>query len=184
MSEGTGAKVTEQGLNLLFAFIPAVISTILGVLGRPFDEKLKVERQRKNLLDGLRFKISIEVSQVIPVKNFDDTQDDYVLICREGLKEYFASNSGSLIDLINTEKIFTSYIRYFKLFKYAFVGIPIFAIISGILLALFNKLSLNLCLIGILFSLVIIGILWFIMENRKDKFSDLCSKYEIVCDEK
>ena len=168
--------------------IPSIASIFAWVFTKPVQEEARIGRLRKNLLSHFRFKISVEIANVLPDKTDKIQKDHYVAICRDTLNEYFSGNSMLLTDFLGCEKLFKSYIKFLRYFKYGVVLIPVIGILLGVISKIFLKNTYHGIILIILISLIIvlpllIILLWFLMETKKDKYHDLCSKYEVIDDE-
>lgn len=181
----SGMPGKEDGNNLLLvalSFGPAIFSAIFAYITKPTTEKTKTDALRKNLLETLRFKIAVEIAACLPVKKKKTPDDDYLEMCRSSLNNYFSANSPVIVDFLDSERAYRSYVRYFKVFKYAIVVIPIITILGGIISFLFFRDILSLKRVGVVICILISFILlfWFLKERHRDKYDDLCSKYEVV----
>ena len=184
MSDNSMLGLTSV-IQIAIPVIAAVTTSILTwIFTRPVDEEARIGRLRKNLLSHFRFKMSIEVSNVLPEKTIEIQKDDYVAICRDKLNEYFSTNSKLLMDFLGCERLFKSYIMHLRCFKYGIIIIPIIGgVIVFILKELFkNEVSTLYYVIVSIVLILIIVFLWFLMEKTKDNYHDLCSKYEVVDD--
>ena len=170
-------KEIPTWLSLLISTIPTLLSF---VLTKPIIEEARIGRLKKSLLNHFRLKISIEVANVLPEKEMGTEKDDYIAICKNSLNEYFSANSFFLIDFLYCENLFKSYIKWLRCFKYGIIIIPTITILSIIVLKIvYHK---NVSIVIPLITVVLIILLWILMEYRKDKCNDLCSKYEITDD--
>jgi hypothetical protein len=166
-------------LAILQALAPIVAAAIAWVFSRPNSEETRIWRLRKELLSDLRMRISVDVAQVVPEKVSDLQHDEYVAICRSKLVEYFAVNSSIVIDLLECEKLYKGFIRYIRAFKYAVVVVPILGIVASLVLYMKDYPTLVYAGTPVLLVLLIV-VLWILMERKKDKYHDLCAKYEIT----
>jgi len=181
----SGMPGREDGNNLMpmaLSFGPAIFSAVFAFITKPTAEKTKIDALRKNLLETLRFKMAVEVAVCLPVKKKKMPDDDYLEMCRSSLNNYFSANSPVIVDFLGSERAYRSYVRYFKVFKYAIVVIPIFAILVGFISFVFwrDVLSLESATIVICILILFILLFWWLKERRRDKYDDLCSKYEVV----
>lgn len=180
MSSG-GDKELNSVSIILSSFAPAVISTMFTLITKPFAEKSEVDTFRKSFLETIRFRMAIKVAALLPQKLKKTTDDDYVEMCKTKLSEYFASNSDLLVDFLYSEKLYHSYVKFFKLFKYGVVLIPVLAILCGLIsfICFRDILTLKNCGLFVAGLLVFLFFLWCFKENKRDKYSDLCAKYEV-----
>lgn len=181
----SGMPGREDGNNLIpmaLSFGPAIFSAVFAFITKPTAEKTKTDALRKSLLETLRFKMAVEVAACLPVKKKKTPDDDYLEMCRSSLNNYFSANSPVIVDFLDSERAYRSYVRYFKVFKYAIVVIPIITILGGIISFLFFCDILSLKRVGVVICILISFILlfWFLKERHRDKYDDLCSKYEVV----
>lgn len=175
-------KEVVDWLDIAKALGPGILTAILALITKPFIERGKIDSLRKSLLTAMRFKMAYEVAGTLPEKKKDVKKDDYVEICATKLNEYFSSNPELVVDFLRSNQIYRSYIRRFKFFKYGIVVISILTLTSGFIVFLNHReiLTTN------IFCYVLGGIavlflaLWYLKEQRKDSFIDLCSKYEVT----
>ncbi len=169
-------------IPMALSFGPAIFSAVFAFITKPTAEKTKTDALRKNLLETLRFKIAVEVAACLPVKKKKTPDDDYLEMCRSSLNNYFSANSPMIVDFLDSERAYRSYVRYFKVFKYAIVVIPIFTVLVGIISFLFCCDILSLKRVGVAICILIFFIVffWCLKERHRDKYGDLCSKYEVV----
>jgi len=177
--------IREDGNNLItmaLSFGPAIFSASFAYITKPTTEKIKTDALRKSLLETLRFRMAVEIATCLPVKKKQTPDDDYLAMCRSSLNDYFSANSTVIVDFLNSERAYRSYVRYFKVLKYAIVVIPIFTILVGIISFLFCSEILSVKRVGVVICTLIffILIIWYLKERHKDKYDDLCSKYEVV----
>lgn len=182
MSDIPEKEARDIFFTSLLALGPAIISVLFAIITKPFSEKAKTDALRKNLLETLRFRMAVEVSDCLPEKKPETLKDDYVEMCKTKLNDYFSANSSVIVDFLNSEKMYQSYVRLFKFFKYGIVGIPVLTILCGIISFIFWRDILTLKNCGVTASILILVLfaLWGLKEFKRDKYSDLCSKYEVV----
>ncbi len=167
---------------MLSIFGPSAISAMFAIITKPLTEKSTFDALRKNFLETIRFRMAAEIAVMLPPKTGRTVNDDYVSMCKTKLNEYFANNSVLLVDFLYSEKLYMSYGKLFIIFKYAIVLIPVVAILCGIILIIYfrDTLSIKNCGLFVFFSLVFVFATWLFKERRRDQYSDLCSKYEVV----
>lgn len=172
------AKFTD----FLKAFGPAIITALFGIFMKSFTERSKIDSLRKSFLATIRLRMAIDVADILPEKNEDMKHDDYVEICANKLNEYFSANSDLIVDFMNSEKIYKSYVVSFKFFKYGIVIIPLVTMVCGLILLVCRRdvLTFTTCCFSAILLLLIIFILWVLKEHKNDRYVDLCSKYEVV----
>jgi len=172
------AKVTD----FLKAFWPVIITALFGIFMKSFRERSKIDSLRKSFLATIRFKMALDVANSLPEKNEDIRHDDYVEICANELNEYFSANSDLIVDFMNSEKVYKSYVVSFKFFKYGIVIIPLIAMVCGLILLVSRRdvLTFTTCCFSAILLILIIFILWILKERKNDRYVDLCSKYEVV----
>jgi len=182
MSNGTGKETANTGLAILLGFGPAIISAVFALITKPFSEKSKFDLLRKSFLEAIRFRMAAEVAAILPQKLKKVVDDDYVEMCKTKLNEYFASNSDLLNDFLTSEKLYRSYVRFFKIFKYGIVLIPIIVILCAIFSYIYFRDIINIknCGLFVAVLLVLLFLMWGLKEHKRDSYSDLCSKYEVT----
>ena len=181
MSNGGNKDFSSIGV-MLSSFGPAVISVVFALITKPFNEKSKVDALRKSFLEAIRFRMAVEVAAKVPQKLKKVADDDYVEMCKTTLNEYFANNSDLLVDFLYSENLYGSYGKFFKIFKYGIVLIPGVAILCGFISFMYFRDILNVknCGLFLVVCLALLFILWFFKEHRRDQYTDLCSKYEVI----
>lgn len=175
-------ETANLSFDIIKAFGPGLIALIFAVFMKPFNEWSKVAALRKSFLGTVRFRMSCEVAKILPEKDKNVSSGDYVEICAAKLNDYFSTNSEAIVDFLNSEKIYKSYVTSFRWFKYGIVAIPIFLILCGVILFLSFRHILtvqNFCF-GTIILVLLIGVLWALKERKKDQYGQLCSKYEVV----
>ncbi len=98
------------------------------------------------------------------------------------MNTYLGSNTDVLIDYFVSDRLLKQYLFYLRFFKYVVYISPIVGILLIALPYIFNcgissTLYFGICG-GFLAFIIIVSAI--IMERKKDKFHDLCMKYEIV----
>lgn len=181
MSNG-GDKDFSSISIILSSLGPTIIATMFALVTKPFAERSKVDALRKSFLETIRFRMAAEVAANLPQKLKKIADDDYVEMCKTKLNEYFASNSDVLIDFLHSEKLYRSYGKFFKIFKYGIVLIPVVAILCVIItfICFHDILTLKNCGVFVAGLLVLLFLLWSFKENRRDQYNDMCSKYEVT----
>lgn len=180
--------MSENHPGLIYDTISPIAVIIFSILAwvfkKPNEEEARIGRLRKSLLTNFRFKISVEVAKVLPVKSTRKTKDEYVATCQNNLIEYFSANSELLLDFLGCEQLHKSYIRCFRNLKYGVIIIPIIGVIFFIISMVFFKNDVSsFYYVGVsIFLVLLIIFLWISMERKKDKYHDLCSKYEVIDD--
>lgn len=182
MSNGTGKETANIGLAILLSIGSTIISAMFALITKPFSEKSKFDLLRKSFLETVRFRMAAEVAAILPQKIKRVADDDYVEMCKTKLNEYFAGNSDLLNDFLTSEKLYRSYVRFFKIFKYGIVLIPIIVVLCAIIYYIYFREIINIknCGLFVAASLVLLFSLWALKEHKRDKYGDLCSKYEVT----
>jgi len=176
-------KETTNIIPALLSFLGTpIVSTFFTLLTKPFSEKTKIDLLRKNLLATIRFRMATSIAECLPEKEIETPYDDYLEICKAKLNDYFGSNQSITSDLLISEVVYRSYVKYFKYFKYGIVLIPVLTILLSIVLFVFCReiLTLKNCGVAVTLSVLLLVALWVLKEHKRDKYSDLCSQYEVV----
>ena len=182
MNDGQEKDYVQGVIQLLSIGVPLVFSALFALITKPFIEKGKTDVLRKSFLETVRIRMAVDVANSLPEKEQEITTDDYVEICKTKLNDYFSANSTLIIDFLNSERVYKSYVKSFKSFKYGIVCIPVLTIIFGVLIFIFQRslLTLKVCGISVCILIFLIILLWGIKERKIDKYSDLCDKYEVT----
>jgi hypothetical protein len=182
MNDGQEKDYVQQVIQLLTILGPTVFSGLFALIMKPFSEKGEIDALRKSFLETVRIRMAVDVANSLPEKDQGTTTDDYVEICKTKLNDYFSANSMLIVDFLNSERVYKSYVKAFRLFKYGIVCIPVLTLILGVLLFIFKRglLTMSVCGISVCILFLLIIILWAIKEIKRDKYSDLCNKYEVA----
>lgn len=166
--------------------IPGIVSILGWVFLKPTQEEMRVSNLRKSLRLSLRVQISYSIASIIPIKQKNISIQNYNTLCNEEINNYLGSDKEILNDYYDSEILSKRYISYLRGFKYLVYLSPLFGIILFAIPYIFAFYNLSLVyfiICGCLLAFIII-LFAVIMEKRKDKFHDLCLKYEIVSENK
>jgi hypothetical protein len=182
MNDGQEKDYVQQVIQLLTILGPSVFVALFTLITKPFSEKGKTDILRKSFLETVRIRMAVDVANSLPEKEQETTSDDYVEICKTKLNDYFSANSTLIVDFLNSENVYKSYVKSFKSFKYGIVCTPVLTLILGVLIFIFKRslLTLKVCGISVCILFVLIIVLWVIKEIKRDKYSGLCDKYEVA----
>jgi len=175
-----------MNVELLIPYIGAIatmlVSVFVWIFTKPTDEEKRINQLRKNLLVHLRFKTSYELSKSIPIKE-DVNFEDYMAIVTDALNSYLSSNSSIMIEIFSSENLFKSYIKTLRIFKYAVIIIPIICMIFFLFIKFILLVETIYIYIYIVVAcIMLLMIILIFMERKKDKYHDLCTRYEVMND--
>lgn len=172
--------MTPETLIKLGPFLsPLIVALLSKLFINPGKEEAKLSRFRINFLETIRLEVSLELAKLLPVKKAKSDMEDYTPIVKEKLTEYLESNSEPIIDFYNSEKIWERYICWLRVYKYSLLVIPSFGVLAIIALYYYPQRAIWQIASGAALIVVIL-IFVVVVERFKDKYMDLCNKYEVV----
>jgi len=154
---------------------------------RPQVEESRAVRLRRNLRVQIRIRIAQNLCTFLPVKESETTDEDFLAQVSVNLIEYMSRQQGEMTDLLRCELLYDSFIRANRTFKWLLLFLSI--VISSLVIGSRICFDHDKAVAGFILLLLVgaLGIfacsLFAYREVKKDRFNDLCAKYE-VCDEK
>lgn len=175
--------MTPQTTTIYDAMIPykdlivpvAVLLTavIVAFFSKPFNEKERIKRIRIKLLEKLKFKISFDLSRMLPVKKEDATDEDYLAQVKEKVDEYYVDEDTAVYGIATSELVYARYLFLYCVLKYASV------ILSFIIVFMFFLIK-NIFIL--LIPLALFWVIYIALEYKKDMYDRICDKNEVVDD--
>lgn len=171
--------------KLIVVGVPFAAGVLINVFGKPHTQERHAIRSRKELLTILRFNISREIADAIPVKRARVSDDTYISGVKAALQEYLTSTKKGIRDYQRCDSLFEAFIGALRLFKYG--GLPC-SLFSSFCFGFFFYFPEDWFFrrgAGFVAGFILLcftAFCCFRMWRSKDRFDDLCTEYEVTGD--